>query len=265
MTSEQIKVYNQMAKSLIAEIESDFSKGVVSATCILTKLLRLGQITAGYMVFDTMVAPQGDLAIEEDGGINLDLPTSEIAHFEENNRLDVLMEAVLETEPGHKTIVWNYWNPMIDKIWDRFKQAGLSDKLIVFRGNAEYHNPEYSGPRSKDMMREFNENPKYQYLLANQQSANIGLTLPGHPVGQKNPRTICDTMIYFTYNWSYLQRAQSEDRAYEINSTHTVKVIDIMAEHTIDSEIQKALKSKKELSASVTDLRKVFEGMKGLL
>jgi len=84
-------------------------------------------------------------------------------------------------------------------------------------------------------------------------------------VGQKNPRTICDTMIYFTYNWSYLQRAQSEDRAYEINSTHTVKVIDIMAEHTIDSEIQKALKSKKELSASVTDLRKVFEGMKGLL
>lgn len=51
----------------------------------------------------------------------------------------------------------------------------------------------------------------------------------------------CDYMIYFSNDWSYVQRIQSEDRAHRMGREGTVTYYDLLIDGTIDEEIKDAL------------------------
>jgi SNF2 family DNA or RNA helicase len=61
-------------------------------------------------------------------------------------------------------------------------------------------------------------------------------------------------MIYYSNDFSYRNRAQSEDRQHRIGQTETVVCIDLIAENTIDEHISKVLRDKKDVAVEVMKL-----------
>ena len=65
--------------------------------------------------------------------------------------------------------------------------------------------------------------------------------------------TAASLMVYYSNNFSYIQRAQSEDRCYRLGQTRTVTIIDLVAEGTVDETIMDALAAKVDLARWVAD------------
>lgn len=256
MGKEQTRHYKELQQSLCTQIKKDLEKMEGNSTTInhiLTQLLRLAQVTAGYIVSD------GAAYYNEEGE---EFFKKDIHFYEENFRLDRLVELAKELPEGKKMIIWNHWIPMIDRIFERFEKEGMGENMIVFRGNGQYGHKLYNArkqPHNDAAKDAFNDNKRYRFFLASAQSANVGLTLPGHPRGNPGFGTLCDEMVYFSYNWSYLQRAQSEDRPYETSSKHQLRVTDLLVEDTIDQEILFALRDKKEVAEGMTNLTAVLK------
>jgi len=256
MGAEQARHYKELATSLFTKIQKDLEatdKNVSTINHVLTQLLRLAQITSGYIVSDGSGDDEKDIHLGKS-----------IHYYKDNKRLDRLVEIAKELPPDRKMIIWNHWIPMIDRIFERFEAEGLGREMIVYRGGSNYQHKIYTGrnqPVNDQMKDQFNNNPRYRFLLASAKSANVGLTLPGHPIGCKERKTLCDEVVYFSYDWSYLMRAQSEDRMYETNSTHQVRVRDILIDKTIDVEVLGAIKMKKETAESLTNVKEILSNL----
>ena len=69
--------------------------------------------------------------------------------------------------------------------------------------------------------------------------------------------TAADVVVYYSNNYSWEARAQSEDRNHRIGQTKKVTYIDIVAElhngrRTIDSDVLEILRSKSSLASHVS-------------
>lgn len=77
---------------------------------------------------------------------------------------------------------------------------------------------------------------KSQYLVANKTCAGYGLNLQ-----------FCSYVVYYSNDWDYGTRAQSEDRVHRIGQEKNVHIIDICADYTLDKQIIKCLRRKEDL------------------
>lgn len=233
MAPDQAAHYKMMATQLIAQIESELRSSTASVTHALTQLLRLAQITAGFIVTDA--------EYEND---ELVIP-KEIRYYNQNNKITRLIEIANELPPNEKMVVWNHWIPMVYKIKDALELAG--NKVALFRG---------SGDNRQAAVDAFNKDKDTKIFLANAQSAGAGLSLLGYDKGNPDHYdTNCTTMVYYSYNWSWIQRSQSMDRSHRIGTRKQIRVIDLVVPNSIDMEIIKALRSKKELSDRMTEVQ----------
>ena len=64
--------------------------------------------------------------------------------------------------------------------------------------------------------------------------------------------TAASVVVYYSNNFSYINRVQSEDRAHRIGQTRTVTIVDLVAAGTIDETILKALDVKTDLARWVS-------------
>lgn len=58
----------------------------------------------------------------------------------------------------------------------------------------------------------------------------------------------CDYNIYYSNTWSYLKRAQSEDRSHRLGRKEDVQYIDLIIKDTIDEIVLNTLESKRDLA-----------------
>ena len=256
MTALQRKHYKAMAEDLVIQLEEDQSASVQH---ILTQILRLHQITCGFYVKDKICDDiTGDV-----------LRPQEVIHYDRNLRIEYLIEIAKELPRNEKMIIWNHWNPMIDKIFEAFRDAGMQEELVVFRGQDTYKHPDYKNEQrdaitDKDVGA-FNADPNRRFLLANPASANMGLTLVGYPPDLASEyATNCTEMVNFSYDWSYLKRAQALDRFHRIGTRRPVRVRDIVVPDTVDTEIMAAVHAKKEVADDVTSLQGVLAKLAGM-
>ena len=91
----------------------------------------------------------------------------------------------------------------------------------------------------------------FDFLLGNPKTGGYGLTL-----------TSSHTVVYYSNDYSLEVRLQSEDRAHRIGQTSKVTYVDLMADHTIDEKIVKALNAKIDLASQVMgeDPKKILFG-----
>lgn len=75
-----------------------------------------------------------------------------------------------------------------------------------------------------------------QFLVVNKVTAGYGLNLQ-----------FCSYVIYYSNDWDYATRGQSEDRVHRIGQNENVHIIDIIAEKTLDERIQSCLFRKERL------------------
>ncbi|WP_243108694.1 DEAD/DEAH box helicase [Clostridium rectalis] len=77
---------------------------------------------------------------------------------------------------------------------------------------------------------------KAQFFVANKTCAGYGLNLQ-----------FCSYIIYYSNDWDYATRAQSEDRIHRIGQSKTVHIVDICAAYTLDERILNCLLRKENL------------------
>jgi SNF2 family DNA or RNA helicase len=96
-------------------------------------------------------------------------------------------------------------------------------------------------------------------FLGTAASGGVGLNLIGFDSSNPDKYTTnCNNIIYFSNNWSYVQYAQSQDRAHRYNTRVPIKITNLVISDSIDEEILSRLKYKKDLDLQLQDVRAIL-------
>lgn len=196
----------------------------VAVPLVLTRLMRLQQITSGY------------LPAEDEYGNEL-----EPILFEEdklNAAIELVEEAVAN---GQKVIIWS-------RFLRDVKQAA---EKLAHLGARAYHG-QVKDEERQAAVDAFQNDPTCRVFVGQSHTGGIGITL-----------TAASVEIYLANSFSYLDRAQSEDRAHRIGQKNNVSIIDIVMKGTVDEYLLKCLKDKKDIASLVTgdNLRELLNGI----
>ena len=142
-------------------------------------------------------------------------------------------------------------NPRINKLLEVI--SNINDKIIIFckytdeinsiveilnyeygEGSAVAFNGELNIKKRQNNLDKFRESARF--LVANKTCAGYGLNLQ-----------FCSYIIYYSNDWDYATRSQSEDRVHRIGQDKNVHIIDICASYTLDERILNCLTRKENL------------------
>jgi superfamily II DNA or RNA helicase len=250
MTPYQSEVYSKIQDELAIEFKNQLSSTTDEMTVnhVLTKLLRLAQITSGFITFDGKVDQEGNILKEK--------RTQELSPL--NPKISTVIEMLQDPErdPRAKCIVWCNFIHNITKISEALTAQGIK------------HGTYYGGVSSNSrdaLVDAFNNDPTFKVLVCNPQTAGEGLNLLGYdPRHPEAVDTFCDLEIFFSSNWSAIQRSQAEDRAHRRGTRMPVQVVDLLVPGTIDEEIIARVTHKREMAETALDLRQVLRSVLNL-
>jgi SNF2 family DNA or RNA helicase len=175
----------------------------------LSRMLRLSQITGGFLPSD-----EDREAQPIEGG---------------NPKVDGMLNVIEELEPDAKVIVWarfvpelrliaqelrNHFGGRVSRWWGEIKEDVRSVELDCFMND-----------------------PARRFWVGQPHSGGFGVTL-----------TAASHVIYFSNDFSYEARAQSEDRAHRIGQVNKVTYWDLVVPRSIDEKVLAVLGVKKEMA-----------------
>lgn len=251
MSRDQKEYYDLVATQLAVEIERDLASDnmprSMKINSILTKLLRLAQITSGFMSWQPVVSDDGETLIDK-----------RIEYFHPNNKFETLRELI--TEPGgagdvknSKKLIWACFKPDIEFISKFLADDGYD--VVKFYGST-------SDADRKEAEYRFNFDPSCRIFVGNPAAGGTGLNLLGFPPGAPGDyETNCDHIIYYSQNWSSLNRSQSEFRANRRGTRVPTRITDLMCPGTIDETIRIRVIEKQTMAMDVTDLRRILKNV----
>lgn len=210
LSKEQRALYKSMSEQLMLEIEGE----QILATITLTKILRLRQITGGFV------------PVENGNKSAVPIPGT-------NPKIDALLETI-EESAGEKMIVWAVFRAEIQKIGQILKKEFGQSSVM------EYHGGVSRSDRNKSIDL-FQSDPNVRFFVGTPQSGGMGLTL-----------TAAETVVYFSTDWKLEDRLQSEDRNHRIGQRKNVLYVDLIADDTIDVDVVESLRRKKSLADYIT-------------
>ncbi len=220
LSGEQAAAYKQMRDDLQVKMDEMPS---VSATIVLTQLLRLTQITAGLI-------GEGDKYRWLDSSAKL-------------TELDALLNDELS---GEQVVIFGVYQRELEHLAKRY-----TDPLDTTPFGTKYHPPIVYGPTPEQvrhsLVNEFQAGRR-RLLFAQMHSGGIGINL-----------TAAQTVVFYTRSWSAEDYWQAQDRLHRIGQKGTVTIINLVAKGTVDMQIAKALEAKSNLADRLTgdDLRKL--------
>lgn len=146
-----------------------------------------------------------------------------------NPRIKALMD-VIQLVDDKKTIIWCKYTQEIKTISNILRKEYGENSVVEFYGEI----------KKKDRIKAVQEfSAAARFFIANKTCAGYGLNLQ-----------FCDYVIYYSNDWDYATRSQSEDRVHRIGQKSKVAIIDICAGHTIDERILRCLMRKEHLAES---------------
>lgn len=243
MTPYQAEVYNRLQDQLALEIEDKLSGEVVDEMTInnvLTMLLRLAQVTSGFVTYDARFDPETNEVVTPKRVANIS---------DTNPKTEALLARLAgeDRDPKGKTIVWCVFVHNIKHISESLTAAGI--KHVVYYGGTSHADRD----AAVDV---FNNDPECKAIVCNPQTAGEGLNLLGYNMqAPSTSDTYCDQEVFYSSNWSAIQRAQAEDRAHRRGTRMPVQIIDLVVPGTIDEEILDRVMSKRKMADAVSDLR----------
>lgn len=245
MSEEQTEVYNELAHSLAVEIETDMEdteNPQLIINNVLTKLLKLAQITSGFLKIPAVNNEEGEVVKPE-----------QLIRFAPNSKIEAVLRLLEEKDKNQKTIIWACWVEDIKAIERALQLAGYNPVSY------------YGGTSDKDRETaewRFNNDPDCTVLIGNAAAGGTGLNLLGYPPGRpEDSETNCDHVIYFSQDWSSLKRSQSEDRAHRRGTRNPVRITDLCVPETIDEEIRVRVLDKRRAAFEITDVREILKGI----
>ena len=200
-----------------------------TAQNVLTKMLRLQQITGGFLKPD------------DDG------PTQQLGSSKLDALRDIVEDYVLEA--GRKLVVFF-----------RFKAEGhaicqmLDEVLKVPQGRP----PAYgfidglvAQVEREGAVKRFQTSPDSKVFVTNIDTGGLGITL--HAAS-------CE--VFYSLNFNYAAYAQALDRVHRIGQRHPCHYIHLVAPGTIDEHVLAALDAKQDMAVSLVDdqWKRIFQG-----
>jgi len=247
MTPKQDELYRQLEAQLLIEIKSELESAgnkTLQVEHILTKLMRLAEITSGYVKWD----PIYDL----DGGEVIRPGYRE--EFSPNPKSDAIVEIFKEdfaNDPLGKKIIWATFVQNIEAIHTRLQAEG-------YKGGKFYGAT--SEKERENVLYGINNDPSYQYLVAHPKAAGAGLNLLGYnPEFPERTDTYVDHMIIISQSWSATERRQLEDRAHRRGTRNNVRITSLICPDTIDQEIDDRVLLKRKRALSLRDIGEILE------
>lgn len=248
MSATQREYYRKMQKELALQIKKDLKDKKLTADHILTRMLRLAQITSGHVKWDAEFDDDGEMVTE--GKVEQIDPI--------NLKAEAVVEMVkenLENDPGMKTIVWCCFREDIRIVGKYLKDAGIQF--------VEYYGAIKDADRDAAVMR-FNSDPTCAVFLANQSCASEAINLLGYPYWNTKPEdatTHTGHEIYVSQDWSPVKRSQSEDRAHRRGTRSNVRITDLMVPGTVDEEIRARVHLKRETALEIQDVKRILNSL----
>jgi len=141
LTPDQKKVYEQMKKAAMTVLNGK----VTTTMTVLTQLMRLHQITCGYVTAD-------------------DGTTQQV----ESNRLNELMSILEETEG--KVIIWANYQLSVGEIIQKIIKVYGKDSYVHYYGLTPQED-------RQDFIRKFQNDPKCRFIIGTPQTGGYGITL----------------------------------------------------------------------------------------
>ena len=258
MTALQADYYNQMAESLAVALDAEMAAAerrgeskMMTVNHILTRLLRLAQITSGHVKWDGDVNPENGEPMS--------------GTVEQIDRKNPKVEAIIDmlhdegNDPNEKTIVWCTFIEDMRVMSEALTAAGIK--------HIGYHPVLQSNVRAKDpetATRIFNEDPSIKVFIGNPQSGGTGLNIVGYNYwdpAEEQHDAYTGHEIFMSCNWSAVQRSQAEDRAHRRGTKRSVRITDLMVLGTIDEEIRARVLTKRQSAMEIQDVRQILSNV----
>lgn len=143
----------------------------------------------------------------------------------ENPRVQLMLETAGELPKDAKAIIWCKYTHEIEMLYEVLRQEGY--EAVKLYGEMGLTERERS-------LHEFRTSA--EFLVANKRCGAFGLNLQH-----------ANYAIYYSNDFSWETRCQSEDRIHRAGQTRNVHIIDLICENTIDERIYNTLMSKESL------------------
>jgi SNF2 family DNA or RNA helicase len=230
LSVEQRKLYNQLKKEVVAELNGT----TMSAPLALTRLLRLQQIVGGFFVPDADI--NGVIENTDSEDCITIVPKNNISTAPQsidsvNPRIESLIELLQETQG--KVIIWARFRSEIAAICERIKEE-FGQCYVEYHGGVNNDQRGFA-------VESFQKVPEIRFFIGHVQAGGKGLTLHS-----------AQTVVYYSNDFSLENRLQSEDRAHRIGQVNHVTYVDMIAVNTMDEKIVKVLQNKKSLADLIT-------------
>ena len=219
MSKKERGIYDRLRRDGYAELEGS---GTITATTVLTKLLRLQQFTGGFLVEDDATRPQ----------------------LVSLGKLDALEDILLDyvVDGRKKLVIFARFLPEIHEI------EALCKKVL---GKADMRAVAIYGDIKKEergaIVQQFQKNPATTVFIGQIDTAGTGITL-----------TAADTCVYYSVNFNFATYSQSLSRIHRIGQKNRCTYIHLVSEKTIDETILQALAKKEDLAKTVVDNWRAF-------
>lgn len=219
--------YDTLAR--VGALELDGAEKI-TAPMVITRMLRLAQLTGGYFV-----------------GMNGNTP-EETPENISAAKVYLLKDTVADLiAAGHKIVVFCRFVPEIlllkSVIEDMYKATGMrqhQDAVRVMYGATP------AEERGR-IVEEFQTNPDIKVFIAQTHTAGLGITLHA-----------ADTCIFYSPDFSYTDYAQARDRIHRGGQTKKCTCIHLCCRDTIDELAFAAIEQKKGLADSAVDMWRSF-------
>lgn len=229
MTPKQCRVYDQLREEYWTQV----GDAEIFADLAIVRLLRLAQVTAGYLPVE-----------DEDGDSVTMVPIDDV-----NPRLEAFSE--MAKDMPHKCLVWARFRQDVDLIAERlnqlYKKGEVKGKAVVYHGGSS----ESELAEARDRLQNGTLDDA-QFFVSTQAKGATGITL--HAAKTAHP---CRSTIYYNNTFRLDHRQQSEDRNHRAGmSKWAVNYTDMLALNrglkTIDHYVLGSLLSKFNVAKQVT-------------
>lgn len=231
LTDKTWAVYKEMRDEMVAWIKT----AVWTAPHAITQMLRLAQITSGFLSGQREILDPADLPFDlpED---HTDQETRDIGR----EKLDAFLEwhrLRLEADPNFKLLVWCWFRYEIERIVEELRKIREMNTGVIWGGQKRWERDQAEHLLTPESMP-----PGPVTVVGTPSSGGMGLTL----VGTNN-------VFYFSNDYNMKTRLQSEDRVHRPGQTHTVNYYDLVAvgpkgQKTINHRILAALHAREDIA-----------------
>lgn len=212
-SQKERNLYERIKKDSYTELEGG---GHITATTVLTRLLRLQQLTGGFLVQDDAQKPQ----------------------LVSRAKLDALADIIEDyvVGSGKKLVIFARFIAEVKAIIE------LADKVLPKNLKHVAIYGDIKKEDRGDIVKQFQEDPETVLFIGQIDTAGTGITL-----------TAADTCVYYSKNFNFATYSQSLSRIHRIGQRNCCTYIDLEIEGTIDELISKALSRKEDMAKTVVD------------